>query len=64
MSSMTEKQKEEYLKDSSVCPFCKSSNIEGEAVEIDGNGANQRVGCVDCNKSWIDYYTLTEVVPD
>jgi len=64
MSSLTEKQKEEYLKDSSVCPFCKSSNIEGGPVEINGNEADQRVSCNECNKSWIDIYTLTEVIPD
>jgi len=32
---LTNKQKKAYLKHSHRCPFCKSENIEGEAVEID-----------------------------
>ncbi len=43
------------------CPYCGSENIEGQSIDIDGDTAEQEVGCNDCNKSWYDKYRLTGV---
>ncbi len=54
--------KRRYLKDHGTrCPFCKSENIEGGHVDIDGGAAWQRCGCNDCNASWEDSYKLTGI---
>ena len=58
---LTNKQKKAYLKHSHRCPFCKSENIEGEAVEIDDGIAWQPIRCLDCNKNWSDLYKLIGV---
>ena len=42
-----------------ICPFCTSTSITGEPIEVDGNGAFQNVSCEDCNGVWMDKYQLT-----
>lgn len=51
---------EKYLKNSSRCMFCGSSNIEGGFVDIDGRVAAQPVRC-ECGAHWQDIYELKEV---
>lgn len=45
-----------------LCPYCESSDIEGEEVDIGPGEASQYVSCSDCEKNWTEQYTLTEVV--
>ncbi|MEC9362387.1 MAG: hypothetical protein VYC42_04105 [Pseudomonadota bacterium] len=45
-----------------LCPYCRSSQIEGEAVDIDGGHATQPMRCNDCGRDWIDRYQLTGFV--
>jgi len=40
------------------CPFCDSTDIVGQSVNIDGGGASQEVGCSACDREWIDLYQL------
>ena len=57
--------KDEYLfKGGVFCPWCKSSEIQGGFIEIDAGEATQAVSCLECNKNWIDVYTLVEVRKD
>ena len=58
---ITAKQKKAYLKNSSHCPFCKSTDITGESIEVDGNLAWQEIGCNKCGKIWFDYYKLFDM---
>ena len=58
---MTAKQKKAYLEDSSKCPYCKSTDISGESLEIEGNVVVQIVTCQECDNSWTDYYKLFNV---
>ena len=58
---LTKEQKKKYLKNSGKCPFCQSNNIEGGEVEIDGKLVWQVIDCLDCKKSWVDYYKLFDV---
>jgi len=41
------------------CPFCDSKFIEAGQSEADGNMIFQDVSCPDCEKRWVDQYTLT-----
>lgn len=41
-----------------VCPLCRSDQIEGGSVDIDGTLALQKVCCLDCNANWVDIYHL------
>lgn len=52
-------QKKYVEQDGIHCPFCDSTNLCGDSVEIDGGGATQPVSCNDCGKRWIDCYELT-----
>jgi C4-type Zn-finger protein len=58
---LTEQQKTDYLNSSSLCPYCKSSNINAERIEADGESAWGEVECEDCGERWTDVYTLTDV---
>lgn len=42
-------------------PKCSCKDLHGDSVEIDGGEATQEVTCPECNKSWIDVYTLSDV---
>lgn len=56
------KFRDEYLKTGGIfCPFCKSDDIEGSAVDIVGSEAVQEVSCVRCNGAWRDTYRLHAV---
>ena len=46
-------------KGGAYCPFCKSDQIVGGNIDIDGNAAFQPVTCSDCGEEWQDSYTLT-----
>lgn len=51
---------ERYVaKGGSICPFCGSTEIEGDGVEIDGPTATQEVSCGSCEATWFDTYALT-----
>jgi uncharacterized protein (DUF983 family) len=41
------------------CPYCGSGAIDGGFIEIDEGTASQKVGCNECDREWIDLYTLT-----
>ena len=52
---------EEYviLKGNS-CPFCGSEDdIEGSEWEAFGDGACQKVACLNCDGEWLDDYKLS-----
>lgn len=57
---ITLEQKAEYLKNPGHCPFCGSSDIEGQGYDYDDNPA-QRIDCQSCDKSWYDIFTLTDI---
>jgi hypothetical protein len=57
------KKEAKYVKENgSFCPFCDSKNIEGTSSEIMDNGIEVEVECLDCHKSWTDYYKLAGIV--
>lgn len=42
------------------CPFCYG-DIEGGSFDVDGGGAYQKIRCLACGASIIDYYELAGV---
>jgi len=44
-----------------VCPHCRSREITGGSVDINGNQAFQSVTCGDCHAEWTDVYRLDNV---
>ena len=38
------------------CPTCKSGQIEGGNIQIDGKEAWQPVSCLNCGSSWTEVY--------
>jgi len=62
MSKLTEKQKKEYINSGySKCPNCKSEDIEGGHVEVNGASCWQPCFCHECNLEWNDIYTLSNI---
>lgn len=58
-----EEVKKKYLEQGgNNCPNCGSVSFKGGFVQIDGDSAWQAVSCNDCDTSWEDQYTLTNVV--
>ena len=52
-----------YIESNGIrCPYCLGESIEGGQVDIEGGSASQEMTCLSCDRSWIDSYTLTDVV--
>lgn len=51
---------EAYIKSPNKCPLkeCRSDDITGSSVEIDGAFATQEVTCNECGAEWEDTYQL------
>jgi len=61
-TKLTKAMKKEYIaSDQSICPYCKSDDIEGGFVEIDTSGAWQPVSCNECMREWNDIYKLVDM---
>jgi transposase-like protein len=59
---LTEKQKKEYVNGGyNNCPYCKSDNIHSYVFGKDDNWVECRVTCEQCETTWKDIYTLTDI---
>jgi C4-type Zn-finger protein len=58
---LTDEQKKTYLTDSGRCPICKSSELEGQGYDYDGDQVWQTIVCQNpnCRAAWRDVFTLT-----
>ena len=55
------KYRTEYLESGgTICPFCKHNQIEGGPVEILDGTAEQKQGCLKCNRTWTAVFQLTD----
>lgn len=56
-------RKEAYLKSGGgKCPACSSESIEAHgSTEVDGSSAYVSVSCNDCQASWDDVYSLSDI---
>ena len=60
---VTEEKIKNYVEnDYGNCLGCGSGNIEGDSIDVEGNTTGQRIRCVDCDLTWVDVYTLSDVV--
>ena len=55
-------QKQYHSKEGTLCPVCKSKQIEGGPATIDGNEAFQEMDCHECESEWVDYFDRAEFV--
>ncbi len=44
------------------CLLCGGDQVEGGFVEVTATGAQQRIHCLDCGRSWIDIHRRVDVV--
>ena len=58
---MKSHHRESYLKNPNHCPYCDTTRISGEFVEVNPGYTNQRLGCATCGRFWIEIYKLVEV---
>lgn len=59
--NLTPEQKAAYLAASSRCPYCQSSDVEGDRHDYAGDEVAQNIHCNDCGREWVDVYRLAEV---
>jgi formate dehydrogenase maturation protein FdhE len=57
-----DKLRDKYLKNPNVCPFCGSDNISADHADFAWNSGIRPVACEDCNKEWVEEFTLTSVI--
>lgn len=63
--ALSEDQIKKYLKQGGVnCPYCGSSNIEGDSFDVDAGNVYQDIRCLECDKEWCDEYSLTGIQED
>lgn len=53
---VTPEKRAKYLKDPDHCPFCGSTDIEGDSIEVDMKSTLQDIKCLDCDAQWQDEY--------
>lgn len=58
---MTDEQKEAYMVDSNLCPFCLSNDITISDRTQDGDELLQVVTCEICSKQWREIYRFIDV---
>lgn len=61
VNDLTSEQIENYVAVADYCPFCGSSAIEGEHIEIVDREAIQEMSCIDCDSVWFDIYKLSYI---
>ena len=55
---------QEYIDDRGVrCPFCRTNDIRGEDINIEGGACSQEVWCNGCGEGWYDVYELRGYEP-
>ena len=60
--SLTRQARRRYLRTHGVrCPYCRSDQIEGGAIDVDCGQAIQPVTCLSCGKRWRDIYVLNDI---
>jgi predicted Zn-ribbon and HTH transcriptional regulator len=56
---------QEYVESKGTrCPKCRSDQIEGDSLEVDGTDCTQDILCRSCGFGWTDVYTLVGYVPE
>ncbi len=61
---ISQKQKDEYVKDPCQCPYCGSANIQvtgNMKVPENEHIVEQEVLCFQCERSWWDVYSITSI---
>ncbi len=59
---LTPEQKHEYLSNRpGHCPYCGSEDIEGRGYDYDSD-PGQIIDCNECERCWMDVFTLTDVL--
>ena len=46
------------------CPYCGSSDIDGDSIEVLDRVAEQRMRCTSCGRPWWDRYHLRELLDE
>ena len=58
---MDTEQKADYLNNPNECPYCGSTDLEGDSFDSDDNTVSQEITCNRCYKDWTDVYHLVDV---
>jgi transposase-like protein len=57
--------KQQYLDEGGVkCPYCRSKDLKCKFITTNNGLAHQEINCCTCNKTWLDVYTLTNILTE
>ena len=60
--ALTQTIANDYIeKGGGFCPFCGSYNLDCYSLDVEGGRVYQRIRCIDCQRSWVDGYTLNSI---
>lgn len=60
--TLTEEQIKKYLECPTECPYCGSTNITGDPVEVETE--ERDIQCLDCDKAWKEVWSVTDIRED
>jgi hypothetical protein len=62
---LTDKEIEEYIaKDGVICPYCGSKDLHTGDTDWDCGVMWMSCMCGDCDREWVDQYTLSGISED
>ena len=59
--SFTKEQKQKYLENPEVCPFCGKEYLTGRHFNGSYNQAWREIECDSCGKEWMELFTMTDI---
>lgn len=63
MPNFTPDQVAKYNEDcGTICPFCGGKRLEWDRLEWTATGSEGTVGCLDCNKVWVEVMRRFEII--
>jgi C4-type Zn-finger protein len=61
-AELTYEQKQDYLNENGTkCPYCQSTQLNGEQFDVNAGIATQNVECMSCGEYWKDVYRLDNI---
>lgn len=58
-----EEERKQYVNEGGgYCPYCKSHQYEGGSLDFECGNIYQTMLCNECGESWVDCYTLSNVL--
>lgn len=59
---LTQAKQRAYIRNYGLkCPYCESTSLDSDRVDVDHNVGHANVTCLDCKAEWVDVWRLVGV---